>query len=673
MYRKPLAAAELQPSPTRFSPFFGPKLSLSAFWLAGFATSALLLLLALPSKAQELKEFRSFEYSLKTKSKFGSLKIRTKINSYSPFKPFATSHPNQVSNPDTARIFEAPSFNCGYEFRIPVDTSLPIFGLGEQYSHLCLNGKKAYVITEEQGIGRGDQKLSRLTKMIGISGDEFSSYCPIPILYIGNQHALVIEDLTYAEFDFTNKSEIRILVFDHKFRIRQYQAQNLPTLVSNLTQRYGRMSNLPDWAFATCFGLQGGSKKVEAILEKAQQLGHPIGSVWIQDWVGRRKTRLGSQLYWQWQVDSTSYPDFRNWIRKMNQQHIQVLGYVNPFLATEGPLTQTALENNYLVKNPKGKPYIVPTGGFKAYMLDLTNPQTVSWIKNIIKTNMIDAGLAGWMADFGEWLPLDAKLHNGMLGREYHNQYVVDWAKLNREVLRECGKEDSILFFNRSGSLFTPQWSTMLWCGDQMVNDGKNDGMPSAINALISSGISGVQLNHADIGGYAGTDNFLTRINRKEDLLKRWIEWSAFTPFFRTHEGLMPDKFAQVYSNDSIAAFFARFGSIHAQLKPYLQHLSSEAKNSGFPFVRPLFFHYPDEKGSYQQHYTFLLGEELMVVPDIKLPNQPTFYLPSGTWLDLKTGQSIEGGINVARSHFRVFAKKGGPNEALFLGLFSDK
>jgi alpha-glucosidase (family GH31 glycosyl hydrolase) len=78
-------------------------------------------------------------------------------------------------------------------------------------------------------------------------------------------------------------------------------------------------------------------------------------------------------------------------------------------------------------------------------------------------------------------------------------------------------------------------------------------------------------------------------------------------------------------------------------------------------------------KESYQQHYTFLLGEELMVVPDIKLPNQPTFYLPSGTWLDLKSGQAIEGGINVARSDFRVFAKKGGQNEALFLGLFSDK
>ncbi len=672
MYRTRLTTSELQITPTRISLFYGITLSFPALRRKVLVAFALFLFSCLPSSAQEIKEYRPFEYALKTKTKFGSLKIRPKIKTYSPFKPFAASDSSYQSNPETGISFEAPTLNHGYEFSIPVDKALPIFGLGEQYSHLCLNGKKAYVITEEQGIGRGDQKLSKLTKMIGISGDEFSSYCPIPILYIGNQHALIIEDLTYAEFDFTNQNEIRIKVFDNTFRILQLQAKTLPELVSSLTQRYGRMGYLPDWAYTTCFGLQGGSKKVEAILQKAQQLQHPIGSVWIQDWVGRRKTRLGSQLNWQWQVDSVSYPDFRNWIRKMNLQHIQVLGYVNPFLATEGPLTKTALENHYLVKNPKGKPYIVPTGGFKAYMLDLTNPQAVLWIKNIIKTNMVEAGLAGWMADFGEWLPLDAKLFNGMEGREYHNQYVVDWAKLNREVIRECGKEDSLLFFNRSGSLFTAQWSTMLWCGDQMVNDGKNDGMPSAINALISSGISGIQLNHADIGGYAGTDNFLIRIKRKEDLLKRWIEWSAFTPFFRTHEGLMPDKFAQVYANDTIAAFFAHYGRIHAKLKPYLQQLSLEAQNSGFPFVRPLFFHYPSEKESYQQNYTFLLGEELLVVPDIKLPNQTTFYLPPGTWLDLKSGLVLEGGITLQRSDFKVYAKKGGPNEALFLHLFSD-
>jgi sulfoquinovosidase len=672
MYRTRLTTSDLQLAPTRMSLFYGITLSCPALrpkCLVGFA---LLLFLYLPSSAQEIKEYRPFEYALKTKTKFGSLKIRPKIKTYSPFKPFAASDSSQQSNPETGISFEAPTVNHGYEFSIPVDKALPIFGLGEQYSHLCLNGEKAYVITEEQGIGRGDQKLSKLTKMIGISGDEFSSYCPIPILYIGNQHALVIEDLTYAEFDFTNENEIRIKVFDNTFRILQLQAKTLPELLSSLTQRYGRMPSLPDWAFSTCFGLQGGSKKVEAILQQAQQLHHPIGSVWIQDWVGRRKTRLGSQLNWQWLVDSVSYPDFRNWIRKMNQQHIQVLGYVNPFLATEGPLTKTALENHYLVQNPKGKPYLVPTGGFKAYMLDLTNPQAVLWIKNIIKTNMVEAGLAGWMADFGEWLPLDAKLFNGMVGREYHNQYVVDWAKLNREIIRECGKEDSLLFFNRSGSLFTAKWSTMLWCGDQMVNDGKNDGMPSAINALISSGISGIQLNHADIGGYAGTDNFLIRIKRKEDLLKRWIEWSAFTPFFRTHEGLMPEKFAQVYANDTIAAFFAYYGRIHAKLKPYLQQLSLEAQNSGFPFVRPLFFHYPAQKESYQQNYTFLLGEELLVVPDIRLPNQTTFYLPPGTWLDLQSGLVHEGGITLQRSDFKVYAKKGGPNEALFLHLFSD-
>lgn len=624
------------------------------------------------SEAAIIKEYRQFEYKLKVKTKFGSLKINPKINSNSSFQPFVPDDSSFQNGVRFSCTFESSKISEGYEFIIPVNKEWPLYGLGEQYSHIGLNGKKTYILTEEQGIGRGDERLSRFTRLIGISGDEFSSYCPIPILYIGNQDALVIENLSYAEFDFTDENLIRIKVFDSQFSIHHFQAKNLPDLISLTTSRYGRMSHLPEWAYATCFGLQGGNKKVEEKLEKALQLDHPIGSVWIQDWVGRRKTRLGSQLNWQWQVDSLSYPDFRNWILKMNRKNIQVLGYINPFLAMKGPLTKIALQNNYLVKNSKRDPYLISTGGFKAYLLDLTNTEAIDWIKNIIKTSMIEVGMAGWMADFGEWLPPDALLHNGMKGWEYHNQYAVDWAKINRETIEESGRSDSLLFFNRSGSLYTSSWSTMLWCGDQMVNDGKNDGMPSAINALITSGLSGLQLNHADIGGYAGTDNFFIRIKRKEDLLKRWIEWSAFTPFFRTHEGLLPDKFAQVYSNDTIAQYFAGYGRIHYKLKPYLKQLSQEAEKLGYPFIRPLFFHYPDQKECYEQNYTYLLGEELLVVPEIKLNGQNTFYLPKGEWINLKSNSLLEGGIRIEKAGFGVYAKKGGPNEALFRTLFME-
>ncbi len=38
--------------------------------------------------------------------------------------------------------------------------------------------------------------------------------------------------------------------------------------------------------------------------------------------------------------------------------------------------------------------------------MDLTNPEAWAWIKDIIKGELIGNGAYGWMADFGEGLPL---------------------------------------------------------------------------------------------------------------------------------------------------------------------------------------------------------------------------------------------------------------------------
>jgi alpha-glucosidase len=93
-------------------------------------------------------------------------------------------------------------------------------------------------------------------------------------------------------------------------------------------------------------------------------------------------------------------------------------------------LCAEAKAQNYLVKNKRGEDYIIETAGFPAYLIDLTNPQAFLWFKAVIRRNLIDAGLSGWMADYGEWLPADAQLYSGENALSYHNQYAVDWARL---------------------------------------------------------------------------------------------------------------------------------------------------------------------------------------------------------------------------------------------------
>ena len=66
-----------------------------------------------------------------------------------------------------------------------------------------------------------------------------------------------------------------------------------------------------------------------------------------------------------------------------------------------------------LIKDEHGEPYMVPNTSFDVGMLDFTHPDTARWFKQILQ-DMVDCGVRGWMADFGEGLPIDATLYSGI-------------------------------------------------------------------------------------------------------------------------------------------------------------------------------------------------------------------------------------------------------------------
>ena len=173
--------------------------------------------------------------------------------------------------------------------------------------------------------------------------------------------------------------------------------------------------------------------------------------------------------------------------------------YIGPWLADdvtrEGKPPPQPLrgggEKGYLVKNREGEPYRVKTTDFSAAFVDLTNPEARAWIKDLIKEELIGNGVSGWMADFGEGLPYDVVLYSGADPKRYHNRYAEEWAETNREAIREAGRGEDIVFFNRSGYTRSPRYSTLFWLGDQLVDWNKHDGIKSAVTGLLSSGLSG--------------------------------------------------------------------------------------------------------------------------------------------------------------------------------------
>ncbi len=535
------------------------------------------------------------------------------------------------------------------------------YGFGEQFTYLNLKGRKFPIVSQEQGIGRGAFPLTSIVNYVapGSGGSWFSTYTAVPFYLTTKLSGLFLENHEITIFDLSKGDQVIIENWGSHFSGQIINGDSYYKIIEEFTTYAGRMPKLPGWMNGgAIIGMQGGTKAVQEKFEALKKSGTPMGGFWLQDWVGKRKTSFGSQLWWNWELDTAHYPDWDKMRATLMAEKdlsgdgrgIRVLTYINPFLADvetkkdasgmalyKRNLFREASLKGYLVKNSAGGPYMIKNTSFDAGLVDITNPEARSWLKSIIRDQVIGAGASGWMADFGEALPFDAKLLSGVSAMSFHNSYPEEWARLNREVLTEAGLEGDAVFFSRSGATKSPMYSTLFWLGDQLVSFDGDDGMYSSLKGMLSGGISGYSLNHSDIGGYTTLGPLY---KRSKELLLRWMEMNAFTPVYRTHEGNQPDNNIQFYSDSETMAHFTRFAKVYRLLAPYRETLMDEAFKTGKPLVRHLMLEFPDDERAADIDNEFMLGPDFLIAPVMdKGITLKKVYLPEGFWVHLWTGK----------------------------------
>ena len=549
---------------------------------------------------------------------------------------------------------------------LPSNADEGFYGTGEVFTEFNLKGEKANVWVAEH-INVKQTTIKMLNNLVGLKNlnfvrnfNNYESYYVQPTFISSKKYFYHSEATSRSVFRFQKDKTIiqtnQIAPFWLSF------ANDFESLMTNLTDIVGRQPELPDWVYdGQILGIQGGTDIMFEKYNKVIEHNGKVNGIWIQDWEGRRVTAVGKQLFWNWEWDKELYPDLDKAIKDLNKKGVKVLGYCNPFLAIEKPLYKEATEKGYCVKDIDGNDYLVKITTFPAAMVDLTNPDAYKWLKEIIKKNMIDFGLSGWMADFGEYLPTDCVLFSGEDAEYVHNTWPARWAQLNREALEETGNLGKIMFFTRAGYTGTPKHSLMMWNGDNHPDFSKDFGLPSIVPAMLSLTMCGCGLSHSDIGGYTS----LLNMRRNKDVYKRWFEMNAFTVLMRGHEGLNPDINIQFDADDDILEFASRMSRIHANLKPYLKEAVEKNAKEGVGVVRPLFFYY-DEEEAFNNGYEYLLGRDILVAPVLR-PNAETqkVYLPNDEWIHLWTGKEYSGGkyeFDVPYGQIPVFVRKQASN-----------
>jgi alpha-glucosidase (family GH31 glycosyl hydrolase) len=313
---------------------------------------------------------------------------------------------------------------------------------------------------------------------------------------------------------------------------------------------------------------------------------------------------------------------------------LAVTTYFNPMVCTQYTAAyEEARQRGVLTRNMLGEPYEYRYTGSSQFFVgqvDFTHPDAFDYFGDLLD-EAVGHGYDGWMEDFGEYTPLDARGYDGSTGEAYHNKYVVGYHAAARAYARDRAPRP-LARFNRSGWTGAARHSQIVWGGDPTTGWGF-DGLESAIMNGLTMGLSGVSLWGSDIGGFFA----LSEPQTTPELLARWIEFGFASGVMRTQANgfqLQSQSRAQIF-DAGLLPVWARYAKLRTQLYPYLSAAQAEYDRSGMPLMRHLALAFPDDPLATVRADEYMLGDDLLVAPVIRPDERNrTLYLPPGRWID---------------------------------------
>ncbi len=419
-----------------------------------------------------------------------------------------------------------------------------------------------------------------------------------------------------------------------------------------VTERYARASGPPlvppDWAFGVWGDAVRGEAAVRSVQETLREAGVPATVIWTEDWKGEDEGPFGYKIGDEWFVDRTLYPDVEQLAADLEDDGFKWFGYFKPFLAED---TETWAEASDLtIRTDEGDVYWMRGADLnETTVLDPTDPDAVAWAQARM-VDALDLGFDGWMQDFGEWIPPDARFA-GMDPVRHHNAHPSAWHSVAAEVVQG---EDALIF-TRSGWVGSGALAAVAWGGDQRTSFDPDDGYPTVIAMGLGTSLAGSPFFGHDIGGYSGEGNGPST----KELWFRWCSLGAFSPIMRTHHGRKTEENWAFDRDAETLAHFARYGREHVRLFPYLSGLAARAGEQGTPLLLPPAMLYG---GDWGRTDAWLLGEALLVAPVLEEgATSRDVDLPPGTdWTDWWTlAPATSGTVSAAMDEIPVFAAAG--------------
>ncbi len=523
-------------------------------------------------------------------------------------------------------------------------------GFGGRHNAIDQHGNDFYSWAEEEnsvgipGGGPAEDASNRETNYMFPNGPE-AAYAPQPLFVSSHPYGFLLDQPQFARFrmdsDTPDAWQVNVYGDQLNYLVAPGPAAQA---IATLTKLTGRERVPPAWASGpeidrAAVGNAGQPEPV-ANAEIASDLAHitadhlPVTAYRLEPWAQYTPAQL------------------RAMAAALHRRHIHLLVYFRAFAAN--PTAGLEPDNDFsyavahglVVRDANGNPAIFagPQGGSGA-LLDFTNPATVAWWQGRIDA-ALNAGIDGFMLDYGEQTDADWRFANGETGATMHNAYPVLYDRVTRMVVDAWMRTHPgrrIFFFTRSGYTGDPgseAYTNAEFLGDNTTSWDHASGIAAVLPDMLNRGIGGAFGADTDIGGYLD----VTTPPTTAELFDRWAELAALTPFFRVHNsGATGTNMPWSFDPATLATYRA-MAALHVAAQPLILRLWREADATGIPVLRPLWLQFPGDRSAAVQDEEFMLGPDVLSAPVVTQgATSRSVYLPAGCWRQAGSGAPVRG------------------------------
>ena len=495
---------------------------------------------------------------------------------------------------------------------LAIDVDEYIYGLGERFTPFVKNGQSVEMWNEDGG-----------------TASEIA-YKNIPFYITNKGYGVLLDNEGDASYEIASEKVERIQFSVEGERLDYYfiNGKTPKGTIQKYTELTGKPALPPAWSFGlwltTSFTTNYDENTTSSFIQGMADRDIPLhvfhfDCYWMEayEWCN-----------FTW--DPKTFPDPEGMLKRYHDRGLKICVWINPYIGQKSPLFQEGMEGGYLLKKSNGDVWQTDMWQAGMGLVDFTNPEAVKWYQDKLKT-LLDMGVDCFKTDFGERIPVkDIAYFDGSDPVKMHNYYTFLYNKAVFELLeRERGEGEAVLFARSAtvgGQMFPAHWG-----GDCSAT---YPSMAETLRSGLSLACAGFGFWSHDISGFEST--------APADIYKRWCQFGLLSSHSRLH-GSSSYRVPWLFDEEACDVL-RKFVKLKCRLMPYLYRQAVISHEEGTPMMRPMFVEFPEDKACETLDKQYMLGDALLVAPVFKESGQVDYYVPEGTWYNILTEETIEGG-----------------------------